>query len=408
MLLISLLIHFFFILTSAQTTLTNDFNSVGTDTTTTSELLALGHRWRIQDQGNSNRRSNWLVDNGKLKQNQGSCDANYNSLLLTGGGGKGWSDYCVSIKIIPDNNGCSNFDSGIILRHVDERNYYRVSHRRESNIYKITLDKITSSSESRKVETTISSGTSSKTLMACVAGKYISIFRGTTDVSTTPLLKFKDDTNPHLNGAVGLACRGRPCVFEDDFIVTAPPQPFKLLNPDALGNSKISLPDGSGYKGMDIELNAFYRHGSFDQNVYVDAGSNVRVVSSCRVDQSNCVAASATSSGGSVGALIINAADAWKRKISLRASSNGMALPILKKVVVSLHPFASSLLSTAAMDAVATTAIFSAHSVNRTMDWMSGDGFCARSGGRVCSLIGKLFKARQEQCSCNYRYNSFY
>ena len=369
----------------------NDFNSVGTDTTTTSELLALGHFWRIQDMGTGGKQSNWFVDSGRLRQSQGTCDTNYNSLLLTGGGGRGWSDYCVSIKLVPataESSTCTNFDIGIVLRHQDERNYYRASLKRTStDVYKVDLTKHSTSGESSvKSVDAITNGATS-VLMACVAGNHFSVYHGSKDVSATPTLTYRDTSGAALmNGAVGLSCRGAPCGYEDDFLMITPPTPFELAE------KTLYLSDGSGEKNFVVVVNEFYRH-SPTTTVYVQTGKDVRVVAPTPGFES---------AGGSAGKFDVTPVDEWwNETVTVRGYSSGMNLPVERIVELSLHPDGVLVQSGAEAVAVAaaTDVVYDAHSVNKAMDWEGGDAYCSRSSLRVCTF-DEYCPAGEGACCC--------
>jgi hypothetical protein len=363
--------------TAAATTLTNNFKSVQ-KSTTTNELLALGHRWRIQDtMGTSGKASVWKLDNGQLKQSQGTCSSDHNSLLLTGGSGHGWSDYCVSIKILPDEGGCANYDIGVVLRYVNEKNYYRVALRRTSNTYTIDLSKHDDSHEgtSKKSTSTTSAAT---VLTACVAGRHFSIFRGTTDTTATPLFTYKDnDAQYHNNGAVGLACRGRPCAFDNDFVVSTPPPPFVIDNNNG---DPFYVSDGSGTASIDVTVAPFYQHGD-SVIAYVEAGKDVRVVSPLPGDASG---------GGTSGFFAIASGDSWKKTMVVRAYASGATAPVNRKITLSLHPEGGAMalpLQPDGSDVDAAAMVYGAHGVNKTMDWEGGDAFCGRASLRVCTYL---------------------
>jgi hypothetical protein len=410
-------------------------------------VLALGYRFTILDYGARGLRSNWHVASaaGRLVQNvhdssmlngEPSATHQYGSRVVTGGGGGagaggtrpggGWGDYCVSVTLFPD-TGSSDGGIGVVLRHLDARNHYRVSLVRLAGNHVVVLWKYVAGRRVELRRHQLSTLPSEYPIKVCAAGPYFAVYKKT-GVSTQDLVLAYADLHDGAkagsyiaSGGVGLSCSGRTCQF-DDFSI-GPTQAPLSVSP-----SRVLVPEATGAATFTVSVSKWLREvavktGTNRVRVRVRAGTDVRVTS----DNGDIVSSHEDLGDG-------NADNEWTKQITLvAAQAQGRALPTATLVVAAL---AAPALRGTAGQAVAVGAgelnlarmggwsdlpcgasvapdspdgkgndaangadtgggtgggagtsvsIYSAHAVSKTMDWKGAAAFCARAGRfRVC------------------------
>ncbi len=358
-----------------------------------------------------------------------SATHKYGSRVITGGGGGagagstrpggGWGDYCISATLFPD-TGSGDGGIGVLLRHLDARNHYRVSLVKLAAGPVVVLWKYVAGRRVELRRQGLSALPNEYPIKVCGAGPYIAVYKLTAASSYSLVLAYADlydgtKAGSYIaSGAAGLSCSGRTCQF-DDFSI----EPTKA--PLTVSPSRIVVPEATGTATFTVSVSKWLREvavqaGENRVRVRVRAGTDILVSS----DNNQIVSSHEDLGDG-------NADNEWTKQITLVAAhSQGRALPTATLVVAALAapamkglggqavamgagelnlarlggwsdlPCGASVApdstggkgndgAVSADSGLAEISIYSAHAVSKTMDWKGAAAFCARAGRfRVC------------------------